>query len=72
MTQFRTMNKKIIEIFDEKIGSVIRTICFRSLKESNEFVKVFTEMRYPGYGLSYNDNWNNKWENNLVNHHNKT
>ena len=37
MSRFRTMNKKVIELFDEKTGSVIRTICFRSPKEFDEF-----------------------------------
>jgi hypothetical protein len=49
------MNKKVIELFDEKTGSVIRTICFRSPKEFDEFVKGFKEMRYPGYGWRYKD-----------------
>jgi hypothetical protein len=38
MSRFRTMNKKVIELFDEKTGSVVRSICFRSPKEFDEFV----------------------------------
>ena len=53
MSRFRTMNKKVIELFDEKTGSLIRTICFHSPKEFNEFEKGFNEMRYPGYGWRY-------------------
>ena len=55
MSRFRTMNKKVVELFDEKTGSVIRTICFRSPKEFYEFVKGFKEMKYPGYGWRYKD-----------------
>jgi len=45
MSRFRTMNKKVIELFDEKTGDVIRTICFHSPKEFDKFVKGFKEMR---------------------------
>ena len=55
MSRFRTMNKKVIELFDEKTGNVVRSICFRSPKEFDEFVKGFKEMRYPGYGWRYKD-----------------
>jgi len=41
MNRFRTMNKKVIELFDEKTGDVIRTIWFRSPKEYDEFTKRF-------------------------------
>jgi hypothetical protein len=50
MSRFRTKNIKVIELFDEKTGGVVRTICFRSPKEFDEFIKGFNEMRYPGYG----------------------
>jgi hypothetical protein len=72
MSRFRTMNKKVIELFDEKTGSVVRSICFRSPKEFDEFVKGFKEMRYPGYGWRYKDKGRKKGENNIVNHHHKT
>ena len=52
MNQFKTMNKKVIELFDEKTGDVIRTFCFSNLKEFYEFVKGFNEKKYPGYGCS--------------------
>jgi hypothetical protein len=55
MGRFRTLNKKVIELFDEKTGSVIRTICFPSPKEFDEFIKGFDEMRYPGYAWRYRD-----------------
>ena len=72
MTRFRTLNQKIIELFDEKTGSVIRTICCQSPKEFDEFIKGFNEMRYPGYGWRYRDKGQKKGNNNLVNHYHKT
>ncbi|VVB61313.1 Uncharacterised protein [uncultured archaeon] len=72
MSRFRTMNKKVIQLFDEKTGSVVRTICFRSPKEVDEFVKGFSEMRYPGYGWRYKDKGRKEGEKNLVNHYQKT
>jgi hypothetical protein len=71
MSRFRTMKKKVIELFDEKTGNVVRSICFRSPKEFDEFVKGFKEMRYPGYAWRYKDKGRKKGENNLVNHHHK-
>ena len=55
MSRFRTKNIKVIELFDEKTGDVVRTIYFHSPKEFDEFVKGFNEMRYPGYGWRYKD-----------------
>ena len=49
MSRFRTKNIKVIELFDEKTGGVVRTIYLHSPKELDEFVKDFKEMRYPGY-----------------------
>jgi hypothetical protein len=65
MGRLRTLNKKVIELFDEKTGNVVRTICFRSPKE-------FDELRYPGYGWRYRDKGRKKGENNLVNQFHKT
>jgi len=62
MSRFRTMNKIVIELFDEKTGGVVRIICFRSPKEFNEFVKGFKEMRYPGYSWRYKDKGRKKEE----------
>jgi hypothetical protein len=53
MSWFRTKEKKVIELFDEKTGKLVRRICFHSPKEFNEFEKGFKEMRYPGYGWRY-------------------
>jgi hypothetical protein len=41
---------KVIELFDEKTGEVVRAIRFRKPKDFNEFLKGFKAMRYPGYG----------------------
>jgi hypothetical protein len=72
MTRFRAKQKKIIELFDEQTGNVIRTILFHSPKEFNEFIKSFKEMKYPGYGWRYIDKRRKKGENNLVDHYHKT
>jgi hypothetical protein len=72
MSRFRAKGKKVIELFDEKTGSVIRTISFYSPKEFDEFIKSFNEMRYPGYGWRYIDKGRKKGKNNLVNHYHKT
>ena len=72
MSRFRTMNKKVIELFDEKTGGVVRTICFRSPKEFDKFIKDFKEMRYPGFGWRYKDKERKKGENTLVSHYHKT
>ena len=55
MNQFRTMNKKVIELFDEKTGNLIRTFYFSNQKEFYKFVKGFKEMKCPGYGWKYKD-----------------
>jgi len=66
------MNKKVIELFNEKTGEIVRTICFRSPKEFDAFIKSFNEMRYPGYGWRYRDKGRKKGKNDLVNHIHKT
>ena len=71
MSRFRAKQKKIIEIFDEKTGNVIRTILFRSTKEFDEFIKSFKEMKYPGYGWRYVDKGRKKGKDNLVDHYHK-
>ena len=55
MGQVRTKHKKVIELFDEKTGEVVRTICFHHPKEFDEFTKGFQAMRYPGYVWRYRD-----------------
>jgi hypothetical protein len=48
-------NKKVIELFNERTGEVVRTICFRDVISFDEFVKGFNAMRYPGYGWRYRE-----------------
>jgi hypothetical protein len=72
MSRLRAKGRKIIELFDEKTGSVIRRISFQSPKEFEEFLKGFKEMRYPGYGWRYIDKGRKQGKNNQVNHHQKT
>ncbi len=42
--------KKVVELFEEKTGDVIRIIRFRNSITFDEFLKDFKSMRYPGYG----------------------
>lgn len=69
MSRFRARQKKIIELFDEKTGCVIRTILFHSPKEFDEFIKSFKEMKYPGYGWRYIDKGRKKGKDNLIDHY---
>jgi hypothetical protein len=62
MSRFRSMKRKIIELFDEKTGRVVRTISFDSPKEFDTFLKDFDQMRYPGYGWRYKDKGRKKGE----------
>ena len=48
-------NKKVVELFNEKTGDVVRTMCFRDVISFDEFVRGFNAMRYPGYGWRYRD-----------------
>jgi hypothetical protein len=45
--------KKIIELFDEKTGKVVRVIRFYDSISFDEFLKDFKAMRYPGYNWRY-------------------
>ena len=73
MILYKGNEKPIIELFDEKTGSVIRTISLHSPKEFDEFITNFKGMRCPGYGWRYkNKGKKKKGENNLVNHYHKT
>jgi hypothetical protein len=54
MGPVRMKHKKVIELFDENTGEVVRTICYNP-KQFNEFVKGFKAMRYPGYSWRYKD-----------------
>jgi len=45
--------KKVIELFDEHSGEVIRVIRFYDARSFEEFLTAFRAMRYPGYGWRY-------------------
>jgi hypothetical protein len=47
--------KKIIELFNEKTGVVVRVIRFRNSMAFNDFLKDFDAMRYPGYSWRFKD-----------------
>jgi hypothetical protein len=53
MGRVGTKYKKVIELFDEKTGDIIRVIRFRNSMVFEEFLRDFKAMRYPGYGWRY-------------------
>jgi hypothetical protein len=53
MGRVGTKYKKVIELFDEKTGDIIRVIRFRNSMVFEEFLRDFKVMRYPGYGWRY-------------------
>ena len=55
MSRVGTKYKKVIELFDEKTGEVVRLVRFHTPNEFNEFLEGFKAMRYPGYGWRYKD-----------------
>jgi hypothetical protein len=55
MVRIGNKYKKVVELFDEKTGDVIRVIRFRNSITFNEFLKAFRAMRYPGYSWRYKD-----------------
>ena len=54
---------KVIELFDEKTGDVVRVIRFLNSKSFDEFLKDFKAMRYSGYGWRYIDKGKKKEKN---------
>ena len=46
---------KIVELFYEKTGEVLRLIRFREQKEFKKFLEDFALMRYPGYGWRFKE-----------------
>jgi hypothetical protein len=62
MGRVKMKDKKVIELFNEKTGEVVRTICFHNSNQFNEFVEGFKEMRYPGYSWRYRDKVRKKEE----------
>jgi len=55
MVKIGNKYKKIIELFNEKTGEVVRVIRFRNSISFNDFLKGFAAMRYPGYCWRYKD-----------------
>lgn len=55
MTRIGKKYKKVVELFNEKTGEVIRVIRFRNLMAFNNFLEDFKAMRYPNYGWRYKD-----------------
>jgi hypothetical protein len=47
--------KKVVELFNEKTGEVVRVIRFRNAIVFNEFLNDFRAMRYPNYGWRLKD-----------------
>jgi hypothetical protein len=47
--------KKVVELFNEKTGEVVRVIRFRNSMAFNDFLKAYKAMRYPGYCWRYKD-----------------
>ncbi len=62
MVRIGVKYKKVVELFNEKTGEVVRVIRFRNSIAFNDFLKGFRAMRYPGYGWRYKDK-RNKTEN---------
>jgi len=66
MDRTETKYKKVIELFDGKIGEVIRVIHFHNSISFDEFIKGFKAMRYPGYSWRYRNKLGRK--KNINNH----
>jgi hypothetical protein len=55
MGMVETKYRRVIELFDEKTGDVVRVIRFRNAIAFDDFLKDFKAMRYPGYNWRYID-----------------
>ena len=53
--KYKERYKVVIELFGEKTGDVVRTICFRNPNEFSKFLEDFESMRYPGYRWRYRE-----------------
>jgi hypothetical protein len=55
MARIGNKYKKVIELFNEKTGEVVRVIRFRNSMAFNDFLEDFKAMRYPNYGWRYKE-----------------
>jgi hypothetical protein len=55
MARIGNKYKKVIELFNEKTGEVVRVIRFRNTMTFNDFLNDFKAMRYPNYGWRYKE-----------------
>jgi len=63
MARIGNKYKKVVELFNEKTGEVVRVIRFRNSITFNDFLRDFKAMRYPGYGWRYRDKGSGKGKN---------
>ncbi len=53
MVRIKIKFNKVVELFNDKTGDVVRVIRFRNLKAFNNFLEDFEAMRYPNYSWRY-------------------
>jgi hypothetical protein len=59
MARIRNKYRKVVELFNEKTGEVVRIIRFQDSTSFNDFLRAFEAMRYPGYGWRYKESGSN-------------
>ena len=60
MVRIGIKDKKVVELFNEKTGEVVRVIRFRNSIAFDGFLRDFRAMKYPGYSWRYIDKGNEK------------